>query len=117
MANFRFHRLRLWLSPVRRGFASGSCPVAGADHRPNGVVKVTATRWKLSSAIVGGSALIAMGALGVGFGDGGVTGSGNFLIPAAPQATATTTPPAAPVTTLATPAVTTSTPAGFGLAS
>jgi hypothetical protein len=82
---------------------------------------VTATHWKLGSAVIGGSALIAMGALGAGFGDGGVTGSGNFLIPAAPQATqqtaTTTTPPAAPVTSLATPAVTASTPAGFGPAS
>jgi hypothetical protein len=78
---------------------------------------VTATHWKLGSATIGGSAVIAMAGLGVAFGNIGSTGPEGVLSPIAPRATGqtatTTTPPTAPVTSLASPTVTASTPSGF----
>ena len=73
--------------PGRRGFASGPHPVAGANHRPNGVVKVRARHWKLGSATIGGSAIIAMAALGAVFGNLGSAGPEKALSSVAPQAT------------------------------
>ena len=106
--------------PGRRGFASGPHPVAGANHRPNEVVKVRARHWKLGSATIGGSAIIAMAALGTVVGNLGSAGPEKALSSVARQATeqtaTTTTPPTAPVTSLASPTVTASTPSGFALA-
>ena len=91
-------------------------PVAGANHRPNGVVKVKTSQWKLLAASVGGGAVIAMAALGA-FGNIGFTGPRTVVSPVATQApeqiATTTTPPTAPVTSVASPTVTASTPSGF----
>jgi hypothetical protein len=99
---------------------SGPRPVASANHRLNGVVKVIAAHWKLGSATIGVGAVIAMGVLGAGFGNVGLTSPVNVLSPVAPQATeqtaTTTTPPTAPVTSLASPTITASTPSGFAMA-
>jgi hypothetical protein len=79
-----------------------------------------ATYWKLGSATIGGSAVIAMAAVGVAFSYIGSAGPERVLSPVAHQATeqtaATTTPPTAPVTSLASPTVTASTPSGFASA-
>ena len=75
-------------------------------------------RVKLLSAGLGVSAVVALGALGVIFGD--VTSSaqpaqvGGPVAPQAPEQTiTTTTPPAAPETSVASPSVTATTPSGF----
>ena len=87
------------------------------EPEPNGVVKVTATTWKLGLATIGGSAVIVMGVLGAVFGNIGVAGPGQALSPVAPQATqqtvTTTTTPPVPETSAATPSVTATTPSGF----
>ncbi len=73
-------------------------------------------RVKLLSAVIGASAVVAVGAVGVAVANEqagtGTVGAGR------PEATlgattTTTTPPAAPVTSLATPTMTATTPAGF----
>ena len=75
-----------------------------------------AAQWKLGSATIGVSAGVAMGALGVIFGD--VSSAEPVQVgPVAPQATeqtiTTTTPPTAPETSVATPIATATTPSGF----
>jgi type IV secretory pathway TrbL component len=72
-------------------------------------------RVKLFSAVIGASAVVAVGAVGVAVAnEQAVTGT----VGAVPEATlgattTTTTPPAAPVTSIATPTMTATTPAGF----
>jgi hypothetical protein len=82
------------------------------------LVKVQAKQWKVGSATIGVSAVVAMGALGVAFGNVSSAEPGHVVGPAAPQATGqtvtTTTPPPAPETSAATPSVTATTPSGFG---
>ena len=79
-----------------------------------------AKQWKLASASIGGGAVLAMGALGVVFGNIGFAGPGTIVSSVAPQATeqtvTTTTPPPAPATSVASPTVTASTPSGFASA-
>jgi len=75
-------------------------------------------RVKLLSAVIGVSAVVAMGALGVIFGDVMSSAQPAQVVgPIAPQATeqtiTTTTPPAAPETSVASPTVTATTPSGF----
>jgi hypothetical protein len=95
----------------------GFAPVAGANPDPIGVVKVQAEQWKLGSATIGVSAVVAMGALGLIFGDVSSAEPEPVVGPVAPQATeqtiTTTTPPPAPETSVATPSVTATTPSGF----
>jgi hypothetical protein len=78
---------------------------------------VTAAQWKLGSATIGVSAVVAMGALGVVFGDVSSAEPAQVVGPVAPQATeqtvTTTTPPPAPETSVASPTVTATTPSGF----
>ena len=91
------------------------------EPEPNGVVRVNSNkqkRVKLLSAVIGVSAVVAMGALGVIFGD--VMSSAQPAQvggPVAPQATeqtiTTTTPPPVPETSVASPTVTATTPSGF----
>jgi len=90
------------------------------EPEPNGVVRVNANpqkRVKLLSAVIGVSAVVAMGALGVIFGDVSSAQPAQVVGGVAPQATGqtvtTTTPPAAPLTSVATPSVTATTPSGF----
>jgi multidrug efflux pump subunit AcrA (membrane-fusion protein) len=74
-------------------------------------------RVKLLSAVIGASAVVAMGALGVIFGDVSSAAPEQVAGPVAPQATeqtvTTTTPPPVPETSVATPSVTATTPSGF----
>jgi hypothetical protein len=81
------------------------------------VVKVQAKQWKLASATIGVSAVVAMGALGLIFGDVSSAEPEQVVGPVAPQATGqtvtTTTPPPAPETSVASPTVTATTPSGF----
>ena len=75
-------------------------------------------RLKLLSAGLGVSAVVALGALGVIFGDVMSSAQPEQVVgPVAPQATeqtiTTTTPPAAPETSEASPTVTATTPSGF----
>ena len=74
-------------------------------------------RVKLLSAVIGVSAVVAMGALGVIFGDVSSAEPEQVVGPVAPQATeqtvTTTTPPPAPETSVASPTVTATTPSGF----
>jgi hypothetical protein len=74
-------------------------------------------RVKLLSAVIGASAVVAMGALGVIFGDVSSVEPAQVVGAIAPQATeqtvTTTTPPPAPETSVATPSVTATTPSGF----
>jgi hypothetical protein len=74
-------------------------------------------RVKSLSAVIGVSAVVAMGALGVIFGDVSFAQPAQVVGGIAPQATGqtvtTTTPPAAPLTSVATPSVTATTPSGF----
>ena len=62
-----------------------------------GVVKVQAKQWKLGSATIGVSAVVAMGALSVIFGDVSSAEPEHVVGPGVPQATGqtitTTTPP------------------------
>ena len=74
-------------------------------------------RVKLLSAVIGTSAVVAMAALGVIFGDVSSAEPAQVVGAVAPQATAqtvtTTTPPPVPETSAATPGVTATTPSGF----
>jgi hypothetical protein len=75
-------------------------------------------RVKLLSAVIGVSAVIAMGVLGVIFGDVSSAEPEQVGGPVAQQASeqtiaTTTTPPAAPETSVASPTVTATTPSGF----
>ena len=74
-------------------------------------------RVKLLSAVIGVSAVVAMGALGVIFGDVSSAEPEQVVGPIVPQATeqtiTTTTPPPAPETSVASPTVTATTPSGF----
>jgi len=74
-------------------------------------------RVKLLSAVLGVSAVVAMGALGVIFGDVSSAEPEQVGGPVAQQASeqtiTTTTPPAAPETSVASPTVTATTPSGF----
>ena len=76
-----------------------------------------AKQWKLGSATIGVSAVVAMGALGVIFGDVSSAEPEQVGGPVAQQASeqtiTTTTPPAAPETSVASPTVTATTPSGF----
>ena len=72
-------------------------------------------RVKLLSAVIGASAVVAVGAVGVAVAN---EQAGTGTVGAGPEATVgatttTTTPPAAPVTSIATPTMTATTPAGF----
>ena len=82
-----------------------------------GVIKVQAKQWKLGSATIGVSAVVAMGALGVIFGDVSSAEPAQVVGAVAPQATeqtvTTTTPPPVPETSVASPTVTATTPSGF----
>ncbi|MDT5152825.1 MAG: hypothetical protein QOI01_4558 [Mycobacterium sp.] len=79
---------------------------------PNGVVKVDQHKSvKLLLAVISASAVVAMGAVAVAFAN---EQTGTDTVRSAPEATATTTtPPTAPLTSVATPLTTASTPAGF----
>ncbi len=74
-------------------------------------------RVKLLSAVIGASAVVAMGALGVIFGDVRSAEPAQVVGAVAPQGTeqtvTTTTPPPVPETSVATPSVTATTPSGF----
>ena len=74
-------------------------------------------RVKLLSAVLGASAVVAMGALGVIFGDVSSAEPEQVGGPVAQQASeqtiTTTTPPAVPETSVASPTVTATTPSGF----
>ena len=72
-------------------------------------------RVKVFAAVIGGSAVVAVGAVGVAVAN---EQAGTGTVGAVPEATlgattTTTTPPAAPVTSIAIPPMTASTPAGF----
>ena len=79
-------------------------------------------RVKVFAAVMGGSAVVAMGALSMALHEeqasgasGGVATGATFIqgsMTMGDTAT-TTTPPAAPVTSIATPPMTATTPAGF----
>ena len=90
------------------------------EPEPNGVVRVSSNqqkRVKLLSAVIGVSAVVAMAALGVIFGDVSSAQPAQVGGPVAPQATeqtiTTTTPPPVPETSVASPTVTATTPSGF----
>jgi len=90
------------------------------EPEPNGVVRVDSNqpkRVKLLSAVIGVSAVVAMGALGVILGDVSSAEPEQVGGPVAQQASeqtiTTTTPPAAPETSVASPTVTATTPSGF----
>ena len=94
--------------------------IVADEPEPNGVVRVNANpqkRVKLLSAVIGVSAVVAMGALGVIFGDVSSAEPEQVGGPVAQQASeqtiTTTTPPAAPETSVASPTVTATTPSGF----
>jgi hypothetical protein len=71
-------------------------------------------RVKLLSAVIGASAVVAMGAVGVAVANEQAgTGTVGAVPEATPGAATTTTPPTAPVTSIATPPMTATTPAGF----
>ena len=76
-----------------------------------------AKQWKLGSATIGVSAVVAMGALGVIFGDVSSVEPEQVGGPVAQQLSeqtiTTTTPPTAPETSVATPIATATTPSGF----
>jgi hypothetical protein len=78
---------------------------------------VQARQWKLGSATIGVCAVVAMGALGVIFGDVSSAEPQHVVGPGVPQATGqtitTTTPPTAPETSAAFPTLTATTPSGF----
>ena len=74
-------------------------------------------RVKLLSAVIGVSAVVTMGALGVILGDVSSAEPAQVIGAVAPQATeqtvTTTTPPPVPETSVASPSVTATTPSGF----
>ena len=74
-------------------------------------------RVKLLSAVIGASAVVTMGALGVILGDVSSAEPAQVVGAVAPQASeqtvTTTTPPPVPLTSVATPSVTATTPSGF----
>ena len=74
-------------------------------------------RVKLLSAVIGASAVVAMGALGVIFGDVSSAEPAQVVGAVAPQGTeqtvTTTTAPPVPLTSVASPSVTATTPSGF----
>ena len=74
-------------------------------------------RVKLLSAVIGASAVVAIGALGVIFGDVSSAEPAKVVGAVAPQApeqtVTTTTPPPVPLTSVASPTVTATTPSGF----
>jgi hypothetical protein len=71
-------------------------------------------RVKLLSAVIGASAVVAVGAVGVAVANEQAgTGTVGVVPEATPGAATTTTPPTAPVTSIATPPMTATTPAGF----
>ena len=76
-----------------------------------------AKQWKAAAATIGVSAVVAIGALGVMFGNVRSAEPEQVAAPVAPQGTeqtvTTTTPPPAPETSVATPSVTATTPSGF----
>ena len=76
-----------------------------------------AKQWKSGSATIGVSAVVAMGALGVIFGDVSSVEPEQVGDPVAQQLSeqtiTTTTPPAVPETSVASPTVTATTPSGF----
>jgi hypothetical protein len=77
---------------------------------PNGVVRVDhQTNIKLLSAVIGASAVMVMGAVAVANEQAGT----DTVKSAPPVTVTTTTPPTAPVTSVASPETTASTPAGF----
>lgn len=80
------------------------------ESGPNGVVRVDQQKnVKLLSAVIGAIAVVVMGAVGVANEQ-----AGTDTVRSAPEATVTTTtPPPAPATSMATPATTASTPAGY----
>ena len=79
---------------------------------PNGVVRVDQQKSvKLLWAVIAASAVVVMGAVAVAVAN---EQAGTGTVRSAPAATVTTTtPPTAPATSLASPAMTASTPAGF----
>jgi hypothetical protein len=96
-------------SPSKERFAE-----VADEPGPNGVVRVDQHKSvKLLSAVIGASAVVVMGAVAVAVAN---EQAGTGTVRSAPtEATGTTTtPPTALVTSVATPAVTASTPAGFG---
>jgi hypothetical protein len=78
----------------------------------NGVVRVDQQKsLKVLWAVIAASAVVVMGVVAVAVAN---EQAGTGTVRSAPEATVTTTtPPTAPVTSLATPAMTASTPAGF----
>jgi hypothetical protein len=74
-------------------------------------------RAKVIATVIGGSAVVAMGGLGVIFDNLSSAEPEPVAGPVAPQATeqtmTTTTPPTAPEVSVATPADTATTPSGF----
>jgi hypothetical protein len=94
--------------------------IVAVEPEPNGVVGVKSNQHKsvkLLSAVIGVSAVVAMAALGLIFGDVSSAEPEQVVGPVAPQATGqtitTTTPPPAPETSVASPTVTATTPSGF----
>jgi len=91
-------------------------PVAAVNTDRIGV-KVQAKQWKLGSATIGVSAVVAMGALGGIFGDVGSAEPEQVAGPVVPLATGqtvtTTTPPTVPDTATAAPGVLATPPSGF----
>jgi hypothetical protein len=77
---------------------------------PNGVVRVDQQKnVKLLSAVIAASAVVVMGAVAAANEQ-----AGTDTVKSAPPATVTTTtPPTVPMTSVATPETTASTPAGF----
>ncbi len=77
---------------------------------PNGVVRVDQQKnVKLLSAVIGASAVVVMGAVALANEQ-----AGTDTVKSAPPATVTTTtPPTEPVTSVASPVTTASTPAGY----
>jgi hypothetical protein len=102
--------------PSRRRLAF----IVAVEPEPNGAVRVNANqqkRVKLLSGVIGASAVVAMGTLGVIFGDVSSVEPAQVVSAVAPLATeqtvTITTPPPVPETSVATPSVTATTPSGF----
>jgi hypothetical protein len=91
--------------------------VAAANHSRIGVVKVQGRQWKLGSATIGVSAVVAMGVLGGIFGDVGSAKPEQVARPVVPlytgQSATTTTPPTVPDTATAAPGWSATPPSGF----